>query len=158
MRTYGTGQDGVTYPSDSSYVSPFASRNCNSALVWGLRQGTQIRDNRLRIGMAHVIDVHRWAQGLALGTCPLFKDTFSLLVGHARKARQSRSAVRPISDVLHGHDPDWRSLQPSVAIQLTLGVPRGMTLGAFCHLFDKIPAAFDFACVRRARARLCWTR
>src|ERR1700739_1803527 len=96
--------------------------------------------------MPHVIDMHGWPQGPALRPCSFFEDSFALFLGIG-KSNQRRSAVCPIGDWLDGHDPDWSALEPRISVQFTASVPRGVTFGALCHLFDQITSPFDLAVV-----------
>jgi hypothetical protein len=145
-------QDAIQHiPHETSF------RRIRTQLVRRLRQRAQVSNNCLRIGLIHVVDVHRRPQRFALRPCSFLEDSFSLLLRKAWETRERGSAVRPIGDRLHWHDPDWRALEPGMAIQFALRVPRRVAFGAFCNLFGQVPPTFDLACFRRSCARACAT-
>lgn len=124
-------------------------------LVRQLRQRAQIGNNCPRIGLTHVVDVHRRPKRFALRPCSFLEDPFSLFLRKTWEARERRSAICPIGDRLHRHDPDWRALEPSMPVQLALGVPGRVAFGAFCNLFHQVAPRFNFACFWRSGALLC---
>ena len=86
-------------------------------------EGFQICDDRLRIRMIHVVDVHGRAQNFAFRTSALLQDAEHLRIGEARQAGKGRHVIGPILDGANGSNPDRRALQPRLWIQVSLRIP-----------------------------------
>ncbi len=116
-----------------------------SPLLSRRSQGIQVRDNRSRILVIHVVHVHRWADRRPIQSHSFFQHPLALLFTHAREACQRRRMIRPILHWLTRLYPDRRALQPRAFNQLPAIIPRRVAFRAFRHFLDQIPASFNIA-------------
>src|SRR5579862_798232 len=118
------------------------------------RQRAQVSDNGLRVGVIHVVDVHRWLDGQPVRTNSLLENLLALFFGELFESRQARRIHGPIRVVVNGRDPDWRALQTPRLIQIAAAIPRRVALLAHRHVLNQIPPSFDVATLLRGGRRL----
>src|ERR1700728_4743432 len=92
------------------------------------RQRTEVGDDGLRVRMAHVIDVHGLANGLAIRSDAAFHDILALLVAIFAEARQRRRVIGTVRIRVHGNDPDLRALQPAGLVEISGRIAGGVAL------------------------------
>src|SRR5580658_4493830 len=108
------------------------------------RKRFEVGDDCSSIRGSHVVDVHRRAEYFALRPGPIFQNPLHLLVRETRKTGNCGNVICPICDVLHRHDPNWRTLQPRLRLQIPVRIPGGMALRTFGHFFNQVLTALNF--------------
>jgi hypothetical protein len=112
------------------------------------RKRFEVCDDGFRVGGFHVVRVHGKAKHFILRANSLFEDMFDLCFGVAAECSDGRNFIGPIGNVTHGSNPDGRALQPSMFIDVAVGVTRGMAFTALRDFLDEILAAFDVGLLR----------
>lgn len=113
------------------------------------RKRIQISYDRFGIRMAHVVNVHRWPQGLSLRSDSLLQHSLRLFFAEPRQPRDGRCMIGPILNWLYRFYPNRSTLEPGLLVQLSFVVSRRMAFATFGHFFYKISAPFNLTFVVR---------
>lgn len=100
------------------------------------REGAEVGDDGLGVGVIHVVGVHGRADGLGVGADSFFEDVDGVGIGVAGEAGDGGGVLGPVFSGMYGSDPDGGALQPPGVIEITLGISRRVALLAFGDFFD----------------------
>jgi hypothetical protein len=113
------------------------------SLLGGGTERAEVGDDGSGVGVVHVVDVHRWPDGRAVGADALFEHGFGLIIGEAGEAGETRSPFGPIVHFVNGLDPDGGAVEPARRVEIAVGVTGRVAFAAHGDLLDEVLTASD---------------